>query len=133
MEPRSSDPTYGIWSMFFEKHTSFVSPAVPRQGELSSRRPPVSGGRQMSLIATVPTGPRRSRSARELSIKEANVQQNRDMPDGSAASKTHVTTEAEWEDMLRRLRKLVLQEGVPNDDVRMNKQSDVHAMLIIRL
>lgn len=66
--------------------------------------------------------PRRSRSVRDLSeeVNDSKSQRGVRSFDTKYAKQTGLT-EAEWEETMKRLRRLVLLEGVPGDDVsRMN-------------
>lgn len=74
-----------------------------------------SGGTPSSRL--IPKGPRRSASSREL---------------GSAFRRTSSKTQSDWDESLKKLRKLVLVEGVPDDEVRTTLKTSLAITELIR-
>ena len=116
---KNLNPSHVAWSKFFEKHTLIVPLHRGNESSSFSKPPPVSQSGRFSSLGTAPNNkPRRSRSARDLSdeLHDARGQKAIRSVDSKYAKQTGLT-EAEWEETMKRLRRLILLEGVPGDDV----------------
>lgn len=122
------------WTRFFARH---MPPSVPQQRVSKPSFPPVSrrgptgppsnqsiAGNDKGGSASSPIrSPRRAMSARNL--RSSRGEDNKNNPSSSATSSSTtqpsqsraVRNEAEYEECRRRIRRLVLLEGVPTDDV----------------
>lgn len=116
---RNVDPSHIAWAKFFDKHTLIVPIHRGNEPSSSTKSPPVSQSGRFSSLGSGPNNkPRRSRSARDLSdeLSDTKGQKAIRSVDSKYAKQTGLT-EAEWEETMKRLRRLILLEGVPGDDV----------------